>query len=159
MNASTSLAPSSTVSFSPSLDAYFTFLMMDALKQTHESFLKPLTDVLACMSDGQVSPPLLPSGPSLLSFRTSRIHQFTLCYAAASVESRIAVEYFDPSLAIQEKSTCLSIIARRQITLITSGLSTLTLSILPTTHSHPVVQMQQSQWLFRIVNKMVSKEV
>ncbi|KAI0278415.1 WD40 repeat-like protein [Russula aff. rugulosa BPL654] len=51
---------------------------MDAPEQTRESSLKFLTRALACMSDGQG-------------------------YATASVEGRIAVEYFDPSPAIQEK--------------------------------------------------------
>ncbi|KAH9979138.1 WD40 repeat-like protein [Russula compacta] len=51
---------------------------MDTPEQTRESSLKFLTRALACMSDGQG-------------------------YATASVEGRIAVEYFDPSPAIQEK--------------------------------------------------------
>ncbi|KAI0287356.1 WD40 repeat-like protein [Russula brevipes] len=51
---------------------------MDAPEQTRESSLKFLTRALACMSDGQG-------------------------YATASVEGRIAVEYFDPAPAIQEK--------------------------------------------------------
>jgi len=51
---------------------------MDAPEQTRESSLKFLTRALACMSDGQG-------------------------YATASVEGRIAVEYFDPSPAVQEK--------------------------------------------------------
>jgi cell cycle arrest protein BUB3 len=51
---------------------------MDAPTQQRESSLKFMTRSLACMSDGQG-------------------------YATASVEGRIAVEYFDPSPAIQEK--------------------------------------------------------
>ncbi|KAH9038761.1 WD40-repeat-containing domain protein [Lactarius pseudohatsudake] len=51
---------------------------MDTPEQTRESSLKFLTRALACMADGQG-------------------------YATASVEGRIAVEYFDPSAAIQEK--------------------------------------------------------
>ncbi|KAN0136648.1 mitotic checkpoint protein BUB3.1 [Lactarius tabidus] len=51
---------------------------MDTPEQTRESSLKFLTRALACMSDGQG-------------------------YATASVEGRIAVEYFDPSPAVQEK--------------------------------------------------------
>ncbi|KAH8989881.1 WD40 repeat-like protein [Lactarius hatsudake] len=51
---------------------------MDTPEQTRESSLKFLTRALACMADGQG-------------------------YATASVEGRIAVEYFDPSPAIQEK--------------------------------------------------------
>ncbi|KAF8958904.1 WD40-repeat-containing domain protein [Flammula alnicola] len=51
---------------------------MDAPAQQRESSLKYMTRSLACMSDGQG-------------------------YATASVEGRIAVEYFDPSPAAQEK--------------------------------------------------------
>ncbi|KAI0297818.1 WD40 repeat-like protein [Multifurca ochricompacta] len=51
---------------------------METPEQTRESSLKFLTRALACMSDGQG-------------------------YATASVEGRIAVEYFDPSSAVQEK--------------------------------------------------------
>ncbi|KAI0288662.1 WD40 repeat-like protein [Multifurca ochricompacta] len=51
---------------------------METPGQTRESSLKFLTRALACMSDGQG-------------------------YATASVEGRIAVEYFDPSSAVQEK--------------------------------------------------------
>jgi cell cycle arrest protein BUB3 len=77
---------------------------MGAPEQTRESSLKFLTRALACMSDGQGIFPCLWS--SLGSFRTSRSHQLILFlpgYATASVEGRIAVEYFDPSPAIQEK--------------------------------------------------------
>ncbi|KAH9061844.1 WD40-repeat-containing domain protein, partial [Lactarius deliciosus] len=56
----------------------FDLRKMDAPEQTRESSLKFLTRALACMADGQG-------------------------YATASVEGRIAVEYFDPSPAIQEK--------------------------------------------------------
>ncbi|KAI9438832.1 WD40 repeat-like protein [Lactarius indigo] len=58
---------------------------MDTPEQTRESSLKFLTRALACMADGQAT-----------------IHVFP-GYATASVEGRIAVEYFDPSPAIQEK--------------------------------------------------------
>ncbi|PPQ74797.1 hypothetical protein CVT24_003666 [Panaeolus cyanescens] len=51
---------------------------MDAPAQQRESSLKYMTRSLACMPDGQG-------------------------YATASVEGRIAVEYFDPSPAAQEK--------------------------------------------------------
>jgi len=51
---------------------------MDTAAQTRESSLKFMTRALACMVDGQG-------------------------YATASVEGRIAVEYFDPSPEIQEK--------------------------------------------------------
>ncbi|KAH9923407.1 WD40 repeat-like protein [Epithele typhae] len=51
---------------------------MDAPAQTRESSLKFMTRALACMADGQG-------------------------YATGSVEGRIAVEYFDPSAAAQEK--------------------------------------------------------
>ncbi|KAJ3555599.1 hypothetical protein NM688_g2484 [Phlebia brevispora] len=51
---------------------------MDAPAQTRESSLKFMTRALACMADGQG-------------------------YATASVEGRIAVEYFDPSPEAQEK--------------------------------------------------------
>ncbi|KAH9059185.1 WD40 repeat-like protein [Lactarius vividus] len=56
----------------------FDLRKMDTPEQTRESSLKFLTRALACMADGQG-------------------------YATASVEGRIAVEYFDPSPAIQEK--------------------------------------------------------
>ncbi|KAI0063749.1 WD40 repeat-like protein [Artomyces pyxidatus] len=51
---------------------------MDKPEQTRESSLKFMTRALACMIDGQG-------------------------YATASVEGRIAVEYFDPSPEIQDK--------------------------------------------------------
>jgi len=51
---------------------------MDSPAQQRESSLKFMTRSLACMADGQG-------------------------YATASVEGRIAVEYFDPSPAVQEK--------------------------------------------------------
>ncbi|OCH94014.1 WD40 repeat-like protein [Obba rivulosa] len=51
---------------------------MDTSVQTRESSLKFMTRALACMADGQG-------------------------YAAASVEGRIAVEFFDPSPQVQEK--------------------------------------------------------
>lgn len=51
---------------------------MDAPAQTRESSLKFMTRALACMADGQG-------------------------YATASVEGRIAVEYFDPSSEAQDK--------------------------------------------------------
>ena len=72
---------------------------MDKPEQTRESSLKFLTRALACMSDGE--------GALSLTFKfylyiKSRLFQF-LGYATASVEGRIAVEYFDPSPAVQEK--------------------------------------------------------
>ncbi|GJE85362.1 WD40 repeat-like protein [Phanerochaete sordida] len=51
---------------------------MSAPSQSRESSLKYMTRALACMADGQG-------------------------YATASVEGRIAVEYFDPSPEVQEK--------------------------------------------------------
>ncbi|KAI0261891.1 WD40 repeat-like protein [Gloeopeniophorella convolvens] len=56
----------------------FDIRKMDAPEQTRESSLKFLTRALACMSDGEG-------------------------YATASVEGRIAVEYFDPAPSVQEK--------------------------------------------------------
>ena len=73
---------------------------MDTPEQTRESSLKFLTRALACMSDGQGNVPSL--CPSVGFFRTATYYPL-LGYATASVEGRIAVEYFDPSPAIQEK--------------------------------------------------------
>jgi cell cycle arrest protein BUB3 len=69
---------------------------MDAPEQTRESSLKFLTRALACMSDGQ---------GMLFSERYDVVLSLNslLGYATASVEGRIAVEYFDPSSAAQEK--------------------------------------------------------
>jgi WD domain, G-beta repeat len=69
---------------------------MDTPEQTRESSLKFLTRALACMSDGQGRSLCV---SSLLSWQTVALPG----YATASVEGRIAVEYFDPSPAIQEK--------------------------------------------------------
>ncbi|KAH8994267.1 hypothetical protein EDB92DRAFT_2113476 [Lactarius akahatsu] len=80
-SASTSCTPSVIVSFlalASRLFHIFDVRKMDTPEQTRESSLKFLTRALACMADGQG-------------------------YATASVEGRIAVEYFDPSPGIQEK--------------------------------------------------------
>ncbi|KAI0288400.1 hypothetical protein B0F90DRAFT_1802998, partial [Multifurca ochricompacta] len=61
---------------------------METPEQTRESSLKFLTRALACMSDGQG-------------------------YATASVEGRIAVEYFDPRQPSKKKSTRSSATVRR----------------------------------------------
>ena len=68
---------------------------MSAPSQSRESSLKYMTRALACMTDGQgvlvsgsFSQPVLTPEPG---------------YATASVEGRIAVEYFDPSPEVQEK--------------------------------------------------------
>ena len=77
----------------------FDLRKMDAPEQTRESSLKFLTRALACMSDGQGKhPPVVPL--TVLSF--SCFPKLS-GYATASVEGRIAVEYFDPTPAIQEK--------------------------------------------------------
>ncbi|KAI9431487.1 WD40 repeat-like protein [Lactarius indigo] len=73
---------------------------MDTPEQTRESSLKFLTRALACMADGQGALYFYFPTPSLSLGAT--IHVFP-GYATASVEGRIAVEYFDPSPAIQEK--------------------------------------------------------
>ncbi|KAI0289701.1 WD40-repeat-containing domain protein [Multifurca ochricompacta] len=62
----------------PSLFHILDVRKMETPEQTRDNSLKFLTRALACMSDGQG-------------------------YATASVEGRIAVEYFDPSSAVQEK--------------------------------------------------------
>jgi cell cycle arrest protein BUB3 len=70
---------------------------MDTPEQTRESSLKFLTRALACMSDGQGH---LHSS----SFEVQKsTYSLLPGYATASVEGRIAVEYFDPAPAIQEK--------------------------------------------------------
>jgi cell cycle arrest protein BUB3 len=78
---------------------------MDTPEQTRESSLKFLTRALACMSDGQGNvPSLLPTPSSLQNIHFfSPSFYFFSGYATASVEGRIAVEYFDPSPAVQEK--------------------------------------------------------
>ena len=102
-----SWTPSAIASSSPSLAAYFTFSTSErwTLPNKHARALSNSSPVPspACPTAKVSSPP---SGPSIGSFRTSRSHQLTLFlpgYATASVEGRIAVEYFDPSPAIQEK--------------------------------------------------------
>lgn len=75
---------------------------MDSPTQQRESSLKYMTRSLACMPDGE-------GGFYTLSFvfcaRLEVLIWFfcLLGYATASVEGRIAVEYFNPSPAIQEK--------------------------------------------------------
>ena len=77
---------------------------MDAPEQTRESSLKFLTRALACMSDGQGILPSLWSIFRVFShFKKPSTYYLLSGYATASVEGRIAVEYFDPSPAIQEK--------------------------------------------------------
>lgn len=63
--------------------------------QSRESSLKFMTRALACMADGQ--------GTINLSFRVNARSSWATGYATASVEGRIAVEYFDPSPEAQEK--------------------------------------------------------
>lgn len=69
---------------------------MDAPPQSRESSLKYMTRALACMADGQGTT------ASLLNWDTCAQPPL-IGYATASVEGRIAVEYFDPSPEIQEK--------------------------------------------------------
>lgn len=71
---------------------------MDTAAQTRESSLKFMTRALACMVDGQGQSFFF----TLLTLTPSRSPGF-LGYATASVEGRIAVEYFDPSPEAQEK--------------------------------------------------------
>jgi cell cycle arrest protein BUB3 len=71
---------------------------MDIPAQQRESSLKYMTRSLACMPDGQG----LFGADSLSSLHFSH-RLLWLGYATASVEGRIAVEYFDPSPAAQEK--------------------------------------------------------
>lgn len=74
---------------------------MDTPEQTRESSLKFLTRALACMSDGQGNVPSF--GSSIGLFRSSSTYFLLPGYATASVEGRIAVEYFDPAPTVQEK--------------------------------------------------------
>lgn len=67
---------------------------METPTQTRESSLKFLTRALACMTDGQ--------GTQCYK-RSVRVLTANTGYATASVEGRIAVEYFDPSPEAQEK--------------------------------------------------------
>lgn len=68
---------------------------MSAPSQSRESSLKYMTRALACMTDGQGGRRVdLVFSPALTSESG---------YATASVEGRIAVEYFDPSPEVQEK--------------------------------------------------------
>ena len=68
---------------------------MDTPAQTRESSLKFMTRALACMSDGQ---------GEICAFAIPRAcFDITAGYATASVEGRIAVEFFDPSAEAQEK--------------------------------------------------------
>ena len=75
---------------------------MDAPAQQRESSLKFMTRSLACMPDAQGSCPLLKTPPFHLSNNLSLSLTHT-GYATASVEGRIAVEYFDSSPASQDK--------------------------------------------------------
>ena len=68
---------------------------MDSPAQSRESSLKFMTRALACMADGQ--------GTAMRSMISRHCADILAGYATASVEGRIAVEYFDPSPAIQEK--------------------------------------------------------
>ena len=103
-NASTSWTPSATASSSPSLAAYSTF-------STSERWTLPNKHARALSNSSPAPSPACPMAkvsppPSIGFFRTSISRQLTLFfpgYATASVEGRIAVEYFDPSPAIQEK--------------------------------------------------------
>lgn len=70
---------------------------MDTPTQQRESSLKFMTRSIACMSDGQGT-------CSFVSlFDTFMLKSVDSGFATASVEGRIAVEYFDPSPAAQEK--------------------------------------------------------
>ena len=71
---------------------------MDIPAQQRESSLKYMTRSLACMPDGQGLFGAHPLSPLQVSHCLSWSG-----YATASVEGRIAVEYFDPSPAAQEK--------------------------------------------------------
>ena len=68
---------------------------MGTPEQTRESSLKFLTRALACMSDSQ--------GAHSASTQLFFLQTIFSGYATASVEGRIAVEYFDASPAVQEK--------------------------------------------------------
>jgi cell cycle arrest protein BUB3 len=71
--------------------------------QQRESSLKYMTRSLACMSDGQGAPPL-PAHPFSPLLSNNKLNDDRCAgYATASVEGRIAVEYFDPSPAAQAK--------------------------------------------------------
>jgi cell cycle arrest protein BUB3 len=79
---------------------------MDTPEQTRESSLKFLTRALACMSDGQGNVPSLgpvDAGLSQLNSNNNQTYSLLQGYATASVEGRIAVEYFDPAPVVQEK--------------------------------------------------------
>lgn len=67
---------------------------MDTVAQERESSLKYMTRSLACVPDGQ--------GQLVLQKRRNFLTPLS-GYATASVEGRIAVEYFDSSPASQEK--------------------------------------------------------
>jgi len=66
---------------------------MDKAAQERESSLKYMTRSLACMPDGQGQSILIPI----------IVSDSLVGYATASVEGRIAVEYFDPHPSTQEK--------------------------------------------------------
>lgn len=69
---------------------------MDEPAQIRDSSLKFMTRALACMADGQ--------GMSLSKTVWCGLMWITAVgYATASVEGRIAVEYFDPSAVAQDK--------------------------------------------------------
>lgn len=63
--------------------------------EERESSLKYMTRSLGCMIDGEGT-------PQLIFFSHAYQRPFS-GYATASVEGRIAVEYFDPSPEIQDK--------------------------------------------------------
>lgn len=69
---------------------------MDAAAQTRESSLKFMTRALACMADGQGESLFVHLAVIFIEIRVSG-------YATASVEGRIAVEYFDPSPEAQDR--------------------------------------------------------
>ena len=69
---------------------------MDMPAQERESSLKFLTRALACMVDGQ-------GMCSVVLFQRHSTYSWRAGYATASVEGRIAVEYFDPKPEVQEK--------------------------------------------------------
>ena len=76
----------------------FDIRQMEAPVQERESSLKFMTRSLACMVDGQGAVNF--DSPTYLIYHDAHTHTG---YASASTEGRIAVEYFDPSPAAQEK--------------------------------------------------------
>jgi cell cycle arrest protein BUB3 len=87
------------VSMASRLFNIYDIRQMEAPIQERESSLKFMTRSLACMVDGQGE--YLKFDPSFFG----ETHSFCplLGYATASTEGRIAVEYFDPNPAAQEK--------------------------------------------------------